>query len=103
MKDVLAVFGFGSFFRRAENARDIDLLLIHRSNDLASCRLAIECKQLFQRSLSGVDVVMLSKSESEQNQFVARSGAIALGFIDSENCKTQVLELVERIRCNSFR
>ena len=103
MTEQISVFGFGSFFCGDENAQDIDLLLIHQSTDIRSCRLAIDCKRHFLRMLPRADVVMLSIGEAKRNGFIARSGAIALGTLDSENIEATVQELVSQIRSKVHR
>ncbi|MGX1692330.1 hypothetical protein [Brevundimonas naejangsanensis] len=97
MNQTLVVYGFGSFFRGAKKPGDIDLLLIHRSTDQASCLFAVECKRHFQRHLPHVEVVMLSAIEAEQNEFISRAEAIRLATIDSDSSESQVLDLARRI------
>ncbi|AXB80436.1 hypothetical protein TQ38_028165 (plasmid) [Novosphingobium sp. P6W] len=97
MTRILEVFGFGSFFRGAKDAKDIDILLIHQSSDPASCRFAIECKAHFQHHLPNVDVVMLSKTEEAQKQFIAKSGALGLGTIASKDSRMQVSNMARLI------
>ena len=87
------VYGFGSSFRGSERPQDIDLLLLHRSTEGASCHFAIDCKRDFQRHLPDVDVVLLSIVEARNNGFIARASAIRLGVIESDKREAQVRAL----------
>ena len=93
MRETVLVYGFGSSFRGSERPQDIDLLLLHRSTERASCDFAIDCKRDFQRHLPDVDVVMLSIVEARNNGFVARASAIRLGIIESNKREAQVRAL----------
>lgn len=92
------VFGFGSFFAQFPILpRDIDLLVIHRSMDKQSCGFAIACKYLILQALPTADVVLLSEQEAEGNKFIARSGAVPLGYIWEEGIDEQIKALVNVI------
>src|SRR5688572_6780965 len=97
VNESVAVFGFGSYFSGNADPEDIDLLLLHQATERSSCLLAIECKAYLQRILVDADVVMLSRSEAEENQFLARSGAIALGTLHPGDLEMQVRALARQI------
>lgn len=94
----LKVYGFGSFFACGDRPNDLDLLLLHRSTDAASCQFAVNCKTKIMLILPTADIVMLSESEADDHQFLMRSGAIALGELNSEALDAQVQALANRIR-----
>lgn len=95
--ETATVYGFGSFFRRSAQAEDIDLLIVHRSNDPESCRFAIDSKKVLSRLLPEADIVMLSLGEANQNNFIARALADKLGVIDSTNYEAQLSDLCRQI------
>lgn len=98
MSEVVRVYGFGSYFTGTDKPRDIDLLMIHKSVDKASCEFAITCKCMLIRHLPMADIVLLSEQEAEQNCFIARSSAVPIGHIESEEVAEQVSSLVQSIK-----
>lgn len=63
-----------------------------------SCEFAIACKHFILQALPTADVVLLSEQESEGNQFIARSGAVPLGYVWAEGVDEQVTALVKVIK-----
>lgn len=90
MSESLTVHGFGSFFRNVCDARDIDLLLLHRSTDPISCEFAIRCKAYLEHVLPTADIVLLSQNEEQEIQFLAKSKAVVLGTLLDEDIGLQV-------------
>lgn len=97
MIESLTVYGFGSFFRGSDHPNDIDLLLLHRSTQLESCKFAIFCKNQLKSALPFVDIVMLSRTEAENLDFVERAKAEQLASLRSDMIEADLQALVHRI------
>lgn len=97
MTESLAVYGFGSFFNGKARPHDIDLLLVHRSTDLASSKFAIECKAQIKSELPAADVVMLSQAEAESLDFLERAKAIKLDNVSAATMEADVRALASRL------
>lgn len=97
MTEIVTVYGFGSSFRTFGRARDIDILLVHRSIDRPSCRFAIACKRDIQIHMPNVDVTMLSIAEAETSNFIAKSSARQIGLVTSDSREAQIQELLKNI------
>lgn len=97
MTESLTVYGFGSFFIDNAQPNDIDLLLLHRSADIASCQFAIACKAQIKSALPFADIVMLSQAEAESFKFVDRTGAVRLATLSSDRLNAQVQVLARRL------
>lgn len=103
MTDSLTVYGFGSFFNGAAQPRDIDLLLVHRSVDLHSCKFAVNCKEKIKSALPSADIVMLSQAEANGVNFVERASARILSDLHSDDLEAGVRALVDRLGSAEFR
>lgn len=90
MNDFFEVYEFGSFFNGADEARDIDLILIHSSLSKSSCEFAILCKTLMKRALPMAHITMMSAPEQEGVQFVERAKAKPLGTIYTNTVEIDV-------------
>lgn len=88
------MYGFGSAFRRGAPANDIDLLIVHGSNDPASCRLAIACKRWFVKEVARADVTMLSSVEEAHFKFIATARATYLGAIREDYMDSDLAALM---------
>ncbi|HAS1313044.1 TPA: hypothetical protein I4D15_23040 [Enterobacter bugandensis] len=76
----IKIYGFGSFFQGAETFNDIDLLIIHDSNDYTSCLDAISLKMELISKFDNAHITMLSNSEEFQLNFIEKSEAFLIGF-----------------------
>ena len=81
MTQLLKLYGFGSFFRHGTSAHDIDLLLLHDDVSPESIRFAIRCKSLIKAEIPKAHIVMLSKQEERDLDFLGRSKAVLLRVI----------------------
>ncbi len=88
---------FGSAFSQCENARDIDLLLIHQNISESSCQMAIICKSRLSRMISNAHITILSQSEESQLGFISTAGAIEAGQVRSEHFTPDLDKLVSKI------
>ena len=79
------IYGFGSFFNKSEQSKDIDILVIHKDTSYNSCKFAITCKRLIKSKVSNADVTLLSKVEENQLSFISKSNAVYLGEISNES------------------
>ena len=95
--ETLEVYGFGSFFDRASQPQDIDLLLLHRSADADSCQFAIKCKAQIKIAIPNADVIMLSQKEADSLEFSTRANIILLGKIDSGRFDASIQTVIEVI------
>jgi hypothetical protein len=98
LSDDLTVHGFGSFFTGALNPNDIDLLILHKSIELESCRFAINCKRRLEAELPEAHIVMLSQAESAGNSFLQRAGAVQLCSVREDNLEADVQALMLNVR-----
>ncbi|WP_424945890.1 hypothetical protein [Candidatus Spongiihabitans sp.] len=105
MIEELEIYGFGSYFLCQPEYHDVDLLIVHRSDDPKSCLFAIQCKQYFISNVAGGDVTILSQHEEQQISFIAKSGARCLGKVD-ESCREgglrEILRRVSEARTHGF-
>lgn len=90
------VFGFGSFFLRRADARDIDLLVVHENTSSASCRFALKCRRELARLVHDAHVTLLAESEEIEKGFVQKSQARLLGCIAESNLASDIEELCRR-------
>lgn len=77
----ITVYGFGSAFNSDKVPYDIDLLILHQDSDLATCKLAITCKNGLAKSINRTHVTMLSEAEEKHFQFIKAARAVRLGII----------------------
>jgi siroheme synthase (precorrin-2 oxidase/ferrochelatase) len=91
------VFGFGSFFRASGSYRDIDLLVLHRSTEAASCGLAVHIKRHLIKAIPLAHITMLAYSEEQDMRFVEQSVARFLSIIHEdkfrEDCDALALQV----------
>lgn len=81
----VTVYGFGSAFDDAKAARDVDLLVVHKGTDLASCQLAIACKRQLAESIERAHITMLSEAEEAHFDFIKTAQAVRLGTISEDH------------------
>jgi hypothetical protein len=103
MMQSLKVYGFGSFFTGEGQPNDLDLLLLHRSTDAASCQFAVDCKIEIRLAFPNADIVMLSQEEAAGNEFLARSNAVVIGELHAGDLQFQLRALAKQIREIAFR
>jgi hypothetical protein len=90
LNESIVVYGFGSFFSGKDKPRDIDLLLVHRSTDMKSCKFAIDCKERLRSAIPLADIVLLSAAEAESLNFIERAKAVRLGNLSFESMDADV-------------
>ncbi len=74
--EIIIIYGFGSFFGENQGeARDIDVLLLHENISDVSARVAIDCKILLRKFVPNVHIVILSKKEENEFDFIEKSHA----------------------------
>lgn len=83
--DKLSIYGFGSFFNKRSDYKDIDILIIHQSTSYQSCQFAIWCKKRLHELISELDITILSESEEHQLSFIIKSKAVSIGKIDENS------------------
>lgn len=86
----VAVYGFGSFFNKEIEFRDIDILILHQSTSYKSCQFSIWCKKYMLANVLNVDVTILSKSEERQFSFIEKSKARHLGDVYEKSAKSNL-------------
>lgn len=92
------IFGFGSYFSPTNRyPRDIDLLLLHCCLSVDSCRFVLHVKSMLSHRILNADVVMLSQTEAETNDFVSKSGAILLWDTSESQFSEHVNDVVDHI------
>ncbi|TNB48193.1 hypothetical protein FF124_07600 [Martelella lutilitoris] len=92
------IYGFGSAFTISDKARDIDLLIVHKSTDFASCLFAITCKQRLIASVFDAHITMLSENEEKHCDFIETAQALRLGTIFKDSFDTDLTNLVTALR-----
>lgn len=90
------IFGFGSFFKNESKYRDIDLLIVHSSNEYDSCRNAISCKRRIRSRIKEANITILSVQEESHFSFVKKSTALLLGEL-KDNADEELLKIIEKI------
>lgn len=89
----VSVFGFGSYFRGDDTARDIDLLIVHDNLSNESCALAIRCRRYLSEMVGNAHITILSKTEEEHFDFLTTSRARKLGAICSDRVEGDVVAI----------
>ena len=100
----VAIYGFGSFFDKMAEFRDIDILILHQSTSYQSCQFSIWCKKYLLANVFRADVTMLSKSEERQFSFIEKSKARHLGNVYERSAKNDLdIILVKEIGNQSIK
>ena len=86
MEDI-AIYGFGSFFDKKIEFRDIDMLVRHQSTSYQSCQFSIWCKKYLLANVFNAHIIMLSKLEEGQLSFIEKSKARHLGDVNENSAK----------------
>lgn len=89
-----SIYGFGSYFKGSSSFSDIDILIVHNSNSVASCLEAISLKNGLLERVDKASITMLSMSEEAELDFVRKASAIYLLSYDGCN----LCEIVSCIR-----
>ena len=76
---------------------DIDILLVHKSIDLHSCSVAINCKKSIKARIQNSDIVMLSINEEKELSFIKKSKALLIGYIRINYMKKDVKYILNKI------
>ena len=97
MSEEVEIYGFGSYFFGMKEYNDIDILIVHRSSNSESCRLAIMCKQYFVSNINDIDVTILSQHEERQISFVEMSSAKCLGKAKESCLESDLDEMLNLI------
>jgi hypothetical protein len=97
MAKAVAVFGFGSYFDGGVPFNDIDLLIMHEESDVSSCGFALDCKRIIKKLLKVADIVILSKSEENENGFISTSRALHIGEISNDNIMADIATIIRKI------
>ena len=86
MTETAKLYGFGSFFRETgSKAKDVDILVLHRTAEHSSIGFAIKCKAMLRARIAKADVVMLAEEEEQEIGFLDRSKAIFLCHLTSDD------------------
>jgi hypothetical protein len=93
----LTVYGFGSFFNGNRQPNDIDLLLMHSSTALESCKFAVDCKAQLKLAVPSADIVMLSQEEAKSLDFLKRAKAVRLTSLSFDTIEADVQALANRL------
>lgn len=94
----VAVYGFGSFFNKIIEFRDIDILILHQSTSYESCQFSIWCKKYILTNVLCADVTILSKLEERQFSFIDKSKARHLGNVYEKSANNDLdIIITERI------
>ena len=101
MSSEIEVYGFGSYFHSINLYRDIDILIVHESENHKSYVKAIELKKNIQGKIKGVHVSILSRSAEDHFSFVSTSKAILLGIVDESDLTSSVKKIISII--STFR
>ena len=79
MTETVSFYGFGSHFSGNRSPlSDIDVLLLHKNVAPASIDFVIRCKRLLMEVVPSAHIVMLSKEEASELDFVRKSKAVLL-------------------------
>lgn len=97
MNEELTIYGFGSYFNSSGNHNDIDLIIVHHTQDIYSCRFASRCKKFLAMNLVKPDITLLSRHEEQQMSFIAKSNACFLGLVRETDEKEDLLEILCKI------
>lgn len=82
------VYGFGSYFKGSKVFNDIDILIVHNSNERKSCLEAISLKNNLIEKIDKVSITMLSKSEEVGLNFISKASAkYLLSYSGSNLCE----------------
>lgn len=90
----MKIYGFGSYFNGISLYRDIDILIVHDSNDYYSCIKAISLKKAIAERIKKVDISILSKSEESYLNMIEKSHAMLLYEIEDSYNSLDLEEIV---------
>lgn len=88
------VYGFGSYFKGSITFNDIDILIVHNSNERMSCLDAISLKKKLIEKVDKVSITMLSKSEEAGLNFINKASARYLLSYDGSNL-SEIVSAIE--------
>lgn len=96
-KEILKIYGFGSFFKGAETFNDIDFLIIHQSISKASCKAAIDCKRMILKEIKDSHISILSTKEECSIQFIEKSNALFLCELFASSMERDLSNLLDKV------
>ncbi|EGQ7914879.1 hypothetical protein ACA724_004532 [Vibrio parahaemolyticus] len=88
------IYGFGSYFKGSITFNDIDILIVHNSNEHVSCLDAISLKKKLVEKVDKVSITMLSRSEEAGLNFVNKASAKYLLSYDGSNL-SEIVSAIE--------
>lgn len=91
------LYGFGTYFVGTNCSNDIDVLILHNSNDELSCQFAVECKNSLRRYINSVHVTILSLSEEREFDFRKISRARYIGIVKAHSIDENISDIVSSI------
>jgi hypothetical protein len=94
----MKIYGFGSYFSNKKSYGDIDILIVHESNEYQSCIKALEYKKLILKNIDNSDVSILSKSEELDFNFISKSQAVLLGKINENNSLSSLDYIIDKVQ-----
>lgn len=97
MKSEVKVYGFGSYFDSRTSYRDIDILIVHRTETDESCMKALEIKRSILTDIKGAHVSILSASAEKHFAFIFKSKAVLLGTVDENNFVKSVKTITSKV------
>lgn len=101
--EIVAIYGFGSYFNKKTEFQDIDILILHQSTSYESCQFSIRCKKYLLANIPGADIIMLSGLEERQFAFIEKSKARYLGNVYEKSAKNDLdVILVKEIGNNAL-
>jgi hypothetical protein len=86
-------YGFGSYFRVGEG-RDVDIVLIHHDIKEDSLEFTLRVKRLLLARMPTADVVLLSRSEQREHDFLRKCAAVFLTRLCSRTLSADIDALV---------
>lgn len=93
----IKVYGFGSYFNSISLYRDIDILIVHDSNDYYSCTQAVALKKAIAKRVEKIDVSILSKSEESYLNMIKQSCAILLYEIEDNYNSLDIERIISKL------
>ena len=98
----MTIYCFGSYLVR-NDARDIDLAIIHSDLTAGSIRLALDCKRWLQTHVTQSHTTILSIAENLESSFLEVASAKRLGTVSTDTMSSDLLGLVSQLHASSFR
>ncbi|MEG6544919.1 hypothetical protein V6C59_03395 [Acinetobacter bereziniae] len=93
--EILKIYGFGSFFNSSKFWTDIDFCIIHSDTSKESCENAINLKTIILENIHNADVTLLSVKEECELNFIVKSKAKLLGYIQSSNLQNELFYIFD--------